>query len=254
MVCRQRHGTTGELILERGRRPRRAGKGWIITGLIALTLFLAAETAAGLLKRPSVKDPGIWHSARRPPWRSPGPRCTSGTGAPERRQQCATEINGFLSADGHPQGGIAVSCRTEEYEALPERLTANGAVVVQPLPVSVVHGFLNDAGPRLEGLRTAAATDPELTRLLTTPLMLGIAAVAYSGVDVPARYGVDEVTRRLMNMARDMSRFHATVMHPSDPLRIATQAPPDVLREALRGTIPGRIAAQAAHQLRIRAA
>ncbi|MEU3776824.1 hypothetical protein AB0F11_27175 [Streptomyces sp. NPDC032472] len=36
-------------MLEPGRRPRRAGKGWIITGLIALTLFLAAETAAGLL-------------------------------------------------------------------------------------------------------------------------------------------------------------------------------------------------------------
>ncbi|MGW4684327.1 NACHT domain-containing protein [Streptomyces sp. NPDC004244] len=197
---------------------------------------------------------------------------------PSRHKECVAEINGFLSADGHPQCGIAVSCRTTEYEALPARLSLSGAVTVQPLPVPVVHAFLNDAGPRLHGLRAAAAADPELTRLLTTPLMLGIAAVAYSGVDessvysfgtseerrglvyeaflekmitrdrtlrgqsVPARYSVEEVTERLTRMAYLMSMFHATVIYPTDLARLVTEAPTGVLREALRGTFLGRMA------------
>ncbi|MFF3427549.1 NACHT domain-containing protein [Streptomyces sp. NPDC002602] len=194
---------------------------------------------------------------------------------PSRHARCVTELNTFLSADGLPQCGIAISCRTLEYDVLPQRLTVNGAIAVQPLPVAVVHAFLNDAGPQLDGLRGVAAVDPELTRLLTTPLMLGIAAVAYSGVDGSAvlsigslgerralvydaflekmvtrdrtlsgrngatRYDVDEVSRRLMRMAADMAQFHATVIYPRDPMRMALQAPSHVLREMYGGTALG---------------
>ncbi|MBT2676253.1 NACHT domain-containing protein, partial [Streptomyces sp. ISL-14] len=102
---------------------------------------------------------------------------------PEQEEECVARINEFISADGYPHCFLALSCRLADYGRLRTKLTVNGAVTVQPLPVHAVHAFLNEAGTPVRALRAAAAADPELARLLTTPLMLGIAVLAYSGVD-----------------------------------------------------------------------
>ncbi|MFI1856205.1 NACHT domain-containing protein [Streptomyces sp. NPDC020480] len=195
---------------------------------------------------------------------------------PERHEECVAQINRFLSVDGYPQCGIAVSCRAADYDRLTERLTVNGAVTVQSIPVRVVHAFLDAAGTRLQGLRAAAAADPELARLLTTPLMMGVAAMAYSGVGemdvyssgtlderrgliyeaflekmisrdcslrgdgIPSPYSLAQVSGRLIMMARMMNTFHATVLYPADPTRMMRQAPSKVLDDVYTG-ISGRV-------------
>ncbi|MFF2325590.1 MULTISPECIES: NACHT domain-containing protein [unclassified Streptomyces] len=103
--------------------------------------------------------------------------------APQLRTRCVRGINALLSAEQHPHCPLAVSCRSADYDALDELLTVNGAVSVQPLEIAAVHALLNGAGGQLRGLAAAAAADPVLARLLTTPLMLGVAVFAYEGVD-----------------------------------------------------------------------
>lgn len=189
----------------------------------------------------------------------------------ERQEECISRINAFISADGYPHCALAVSCRLIDYQLLSQRLTVNGAVTVQPLPVAAVQAFLHAAGNRVQGLRAAAAADPDLAELLTTPLMLGVAVLAYSGVDEsavrsagtleerrglvydafltrmvtrdrtlrgdpkPPRFSVDQVASRLLLMAREMRRYQVTVIYPSDPLRIMLQASPEVLEQLHSG-------------------
>lgn len=190
----------------------------------------------------------------------------------ERQEECVSSINDFISADGYPQCAIAVSCRLIDYQLLSQRLTVNGAVTVQPLPVTAVHNILHEAGARVRGLRAAAAADPDLAELLTTPLMLGVAVLAYSGVDEhavrsagtleerrglvydafltrmvtrdrtlrgdhkPPRFSVDQVEGRLLLMAREMRKYQVTVIYPSDPLRVMLQASPQVLEQVHSGS------------------
>ncbi|MEV6568790.1 NACHT domain-containing protein [Streptomyces kronopolitis] len=191
---------------------------------------------------------------------------------PERQEECLSRINAFISADGYPHCSLVVSCRLTDYRLLSRRLTMNGAVTVQPLPVTAVHAFLHAAGSPVRGLCTAAATDPALARLLTTPLMLGVAVLAYSGVDEsavhsagtleerrglvydafltrmvtrdrtlrgtpkPPRFSVAQVESRLLLMAREMRKYQVTVIYPKDPLRLMMQAPPEVLEQLHSGS------------------
>ncbi|MFI1156760.1 NACHT domain-containing protein [Streptomyces sioyaensis] len=190
----------------------------------------------------------------------------------ERQEECISRINAFISADGYPHCAIAVSCRLVDYQLLSQRLAVNGAVTVQPLPVTAVHDILHEAGARVRGLRAAAAADTDLAELLTTPLMLGVAVLAYSGVDEsavrsagtleerrglvydafltrmvtrdrtlrgypkPPRFSVDQVASRLLLMAREMRKYQVTVIYPSDPLRIMLQASPEVLEQVHSGS------------------
>ncbi|MGW1463985.1 NACHT domain-containing protein [Streptomyces sp. NPDC002308] len=189
--------------------------------------------------------------------------------APDRRASCLAGINAFLAADHHPHCRIAVSCRAADYAALGRRLAVNGAVVVQPLPVPAVHALLNGAGERLRGLAAAAAADPELARLLTTPLMMGVAALAYEGAeegevgaagDVAERRGrifdayIDRMLRRdrtlragemaptmptdrakgqLFLIATMLDTAHVTVYYPMDPIRVILQAPAEVTERVM---------------------
>ncbi|MGN9759045.1 NACHT domain-containing protein [Streptomyces sp. SD31] len=190
---------------------------------------------------------------------------------PEQEEECVARINEFISADGYPHCFLALSCRLADYGRLRTKLTVNGAVTVQPLPVHAVHAFLNEAGTPVRALRAAAAADPELARLLTTPLMLGIAVLAYSGVDegsvsssgtleerrglvydaflermvtrdrtlrgghTTARFSLVQVESRLLLMAWLMNKYQATAIYPKDPFRLLFQAPPEVMDEIYRG-------------------
>ncbi|MFF8612642.1 NACHT domain-containing protein [Streptomyces sp. NPDC015350] len=195
--------------------------------------------------------------------------------APRLRVDCVRAINGLLSAEQYPHCPIAVSCRSTDYDELGERLTVSGAVRVRPLEVAAVHALLNGGGERLRGLAAAAAADPVLARLLSTPLMLGVAVFAYEGVeegevvapgDAEERRGrifdayIERMIHRdrtlqgrpvtserpagrvradLLRLARDLNQVHSTVYYADDFSSMILQAPDEVLRRmAPSGTYP----------------
>jgi hypothetical protein len=55
------------------------------------------------------------------------------------------------------------------------------AVVVQPLTRDQLSEWLDAAGERLAGLRIALTDDEVLWELLSTPLLLNLATLAYAG-------------------------------------------------------------------------
>jgi hypothetical protein len=103
--------------------------------------------------------------------------------AAEHRAECIDAINAFH--DEHGQLPIAVCCRTAPYEALGVRLRLRGAVVIRPLTRAQVERYLDEAcaggGDGHNGVRALLREDEGLRDLLTTPLLLGMAARTYGG-------------------------------------------------------------------------
>lgn len=97
--------------------------------------------------------------------------------APAHRAGCVAAINAFRRQDEATR--LAVCCRLADSEALPVRLRLAQAVVIQPLTRRQIDDYIERAGPRLAGVRAALQRDEELRELLTTPLLLSIAALAY---------------------------------------------------------------------------
>jgi DNA-binding SARP family transcriptional activator len=95
----------------------------------------------------------------------------------EDRGLCITAINNFVADHGLLQ--VAVCSRIADYEEIGSQLKLNTAVEVQPIASAQVLSHLEAAGERLKGLHSAIATDRELLELLSTPLLLSIAATAY---------------------------------------------------------------------------
>jgi hypothetical protein len=104
--------------------------------------------------------------------------------APPMRERCVRAIDHFMSADECPLAGVVVSCRIDDYADLGEHLALNGAVELRPLDSQAVHRALHEAGGELESLHDAAVNDEVLTELLDTPLILGVAVLAYRGSEV----------------------------------------------------------------------
>ena len=100
--------------------------------------------------------------------------------ARERREDCARAINRFR--ERHGALPIAVCSRKAEYDKLEGRdlLALTGAVVVEPLTDAQITEYLEAGGARLAGLAQARASVPALRELLTTPLMLSVAASAFA--------------------------------------------------------------------------
>ena len=97
--------------------------------------------------------------------------------APAHRVRCVQAINAFRRR--HRLTGFAVCSRTSDYDALAVRVQLVGAVLLKSLAPRQIDEYL-DCVPALAGLRVALAKDAKLYGLLQTPLMLGIAAAAYS--------------------------------------------------------------------------
>jgi hypothetical protein len=97
---------------------------------------------------------------------------------PERlREKCMENIRQYLNSRTVTRSVLC--CRQEEYEILKARLKFNGVVKIQPLARGEVNSFLCDSDPRIEGLRAALASDPELWNLAKSPLLLSFMAFAY---------------------------------------------------------------------------
>ncbi|MGW1343902.1 NACHT domain-containing protein [Kribbella sp. NPDC002412] len=78
-------------------------------------------------------------------------------------------------------GKIAVTCRTQDYELLPNQLSLYGAVHIRPLTRQQVLDYFATVGPELAGARAAIEQDDELWELVNSPLMLNVMILAYQG-------------------------------------------------------------------------
>lgn len=95
------------------------------------------------------------------------------------QKACVEAINTYIGKHLSP---LVVSSRTEDYLALGSRLHLQGAVQLQPLSREKIDGALLAGGERFAGLRQWLADDPTLAGLATTPLMVSVLALSYTGL------------------------------------------------------------------------
>jgi transcriptional regulator with XRE-family HTH domain len=139
--------------------------------------------------------------------------------ADRHRVACVAAINQFHG--DHGQLPMVVCCRTAWYESLGSRLALRGAVVILPLSQAEVRRYLGEAGEEVAGVRALLAEDEQLRELLTTPLFLSIAAVAYrdrSAVASPEAT-LPERRRRLLGDYVDAMLSRASPTSPLPPQR-----------------------------------
>ena len=146
---------------------------------------------------------------------------------PEReRESCVDAINHFRV--DHGQQPIVVCSRTEEYERLHNQLQLRNAVVIQPLDRTEVSTYLQNAGPKLAGLRTLLRHDRRLWDLLTTPLLLTFTVLSYRDRRPRARH--DQESPEGLDSRRDQlladyvdSRLYTAPKQPAPGPYLAEQ-------------------------------
>jgi energy-coupling factor transporter ATP-binding protein EcfA2 len=104
--------------------------------------------------------------------------------AESKRAACITAINTYCDKYGPLH--IAVCSRAAEYEAINARLELNDAITIAPLSKQQVLAVLERTEPSTAGLQTALEQDIYLRELLTVPLMINVAILAYAGQSVQA--------------------------------------------------------------------
>ncbi len=157
------------------------------------------------------------------------------------RKACIEAINCYRQT--HPDVQIVVCSRSTEYLDEPTQLRLHTAVVVQPLTQEQIATYLESAGKQAEDLREALRRDADLRELATTPLMLTVLLFAYKGTSpdkiseqttleakrelifasyvqqmlkrrgASQRYKLEQITRWLTYLARQMKRQNQTVFY-----------------------------------------
>ena len=93
------------------------------------------------------------------------------------RDSCVTAINEFRKKY---MADLAVASRSADYTELTEKLNLSTAIIIQPLSPLQVDRFLEKVGQNATNLRQAVKYDKDLQELLSSPLMLCIATLAYN--------------------------------------------------------------------------
>jgi Predicted NTPase (NACHT family) len=96
------------------------------------------------------------------------------------RDLCVQAINQFIQDYGQTE--IIVCSRIKDYHNLSRNLRFQGAIFIKPLTDEQVESYLNQAGNKLLGVKTALKTDSVLQELVKTPLILSIMSLAYEGM------------------------------------------------------------------------
>jgi hypothetical protein len=94
---------------------------------------------------------------------------------PEFQGPCVRALNQYLTGGQAPES-IAICCRSEEYSSLKTRLRLNGAMQIKPLSNEQILNYLSKIYQKDLAF---IIQETELMKLLRTPLMLGVAALAY---------------------------------------------------------------------------
>jgi eukaryotic-like serine/threonine-protein kinase len=111
----------------------------------------------------------------------------------DRRDACVQALNEFsqnFSAE------MVVCSRIKDYENLSERLQFQGAILIQPLNLSQIDTFLQQAGDKLAAIRVLLQDDATLQDMVRSPLILSIMAIAYEGMAIESLPQTDIETRR----------------------------------------------------------
>ncbi|MGK7893222.1 MAG: NACHT domain-containing protein [Xenococcus sp. (in: cyanobacteria)] len=95
-----------------------------------------------------------------------------------RRDLCVAAINHF-SQEYAPE--IVVCSRIRDYEILSNKLSFQGAIVLQPLTSKQVDRYLENYGQDFAGLRQLIQEDRAFQELTKSPLLLNIMMLAYQG-------------------------------------------------------------------------
>ncbi|MFJ1706637.1 NACHT domain-containing protein [Kitasatospora sp. NPDC088346] len=111
------------------------------------------------------------------------------TGEAER-DQCLADLETFCTDPQFSSCGVVITCRTDEFRELGRRVSVSRAVRVLPLSEAQVGQVLSSGGDSTAALALAVREDDELAALLRTPLMLGVAVLAFArlspGTRMPA--------------------------------------------------------------------
>jgi NACHT domain len=114
-----------------------------------------------------------------------------------QRAACAEAVNAWRR--DHGLVALVVCCRTRELETLGVSLQLEEAVEVQPPSDAEVDrylGYLQSTGTPMGDLRAALANDQDLRRLLHSPLLLQVVALAYHGRPASALSAVGSLEQR----------------------------------------------------------
>ena len=135
------------------------------------------------------------------------------------RAGCVQAINLFRR--NHPGAPMVVCSREKDYQALPEKLTLSAAVAIQAIQPEQLVTYLQALGSPSTGLNAMLARHKQFRELLTTPLMLSIAAIAYHDYrDSPApiiEFSLEAHRERLYSAyTAAMFRRRQTVEHYSE--------------------------------------
>jgi NACHT domain len=101
------------------------------------------------------------------------------------RARCVEAINAYR--DDHGMIPLAITSRSPAYQELAARLRVQGIIRVDPPTPSQIAAYLDEVGIQLPHIRAVLDDDPSLQRLLASPLVLNIVALAYrrrSGADL----------------------------------------------------------------------
>ncbi len=117
----------------------------------------------------------------------------------EARVACIQAIAAYREEHLVP---IVICSRRTEFEAIPrpQRLVMQSAVVVQPLTQEQVGTYLLEGGEAFSALRTVLHSNPVLAELVTTPLMVHVLTLTYTGAkarDLPQGGSPEEQQRRI---------------------------------------------------------
>ncbi|GAA1563570.1 hypothetical protein GCM10009789_15840 [Kribbella sancticallisti] len=111
-------------------------------------------------------------------------------------------------------GQLAVTCRIQDYEQLPQPLRLYGAVHIRPLGRQQVLDYFAAVGQELAGARAAIEQDDDLWDLINSPLMLNVVALAYQGRDARdiAAGAVEDHRRELFDtyVSEVLARYRPT--------------------------------------------
>jgi transcriptional regulator with XRE-family HTH domain len=141
--------------------------------------------------------------------------------APAHRTECLRQINRFW--DAHRGGPLVLCSRRAEYEELHERAKLGGAVTICPPDANQIDAYLAAAGPQWEPVREKlrCGSDPILSELLTTPLMLSVAVLAYQDEHPETLSGHDDLPGR---RDRLWSQYVSSMRTRSYEPRVADQS------------------------------
>jgi DNA polymerase III delta prime subunit len=112
---------------------------------------------------------------------------------PVRQKPCVQAINQLL--EGNPLLYLVVCSRRHEYEHLGTKLSLNGAVCLQPLTHLQIQHYFEQVG--FAEFASTILSDPALSELLSSPLLLSISVLAYQGISVETWRSLDSSKERL---------------------------------------------------------